>query len=178
MLLLLYCFSFRSLRFVCYQHILCCVFLMWHVFSCPLSCSEELEVIASVCDSLVRYWLLLLLLFATHLFVVVEGWRLGQMAPFQVEEEPAGDLERHQDKNRQEEETPLFLSHKHKHTSRGTYPPSRLRRLQEAALWPRSTPFPPSSQSSKINEAPVSVDNSIQNRFATIQEVFGTIPIS
>ena len=30
-------------------------------FSCPLSCSEELEVIASVCDSLVRYWLLLLL---------------------------------------------------------------------------------------------------------------------
>ena len=26
-------------------------------------------------------------------------------------EEPAGDLERHQDKNRQEEETPLFLSH-------------------------------------------------------------------
>ena len=117
-------------------------------------------------------------LFATHLFVVVEGWRLGQMAPFQVEEEPAGDLERHQDKNRQEEETPLFLSHTHKHTSRGTYPPSRLRRLQEAALWPRSTPFPPSSQSSKINEAPVSVDNSIQNRFATIQEVFGTIPIS
>ena len=83
-----------------------------------------------------RYWLLLLLLllFATHLFVVVEGWRLGQMAPFQVEEEPAGDLERHQDKNRQEEETPLFLSHTHKHTSRGTYPLSRLRRLQEAAL--------------------------------------------
>ena len=71
------------------------------------------------------------------------------------------------------------LSHTHKHTSRGTYPPSRLRRLQEAALWPRYNPsLPPSSQSSKINEAPVSVDNSIQNRFATIQEVYGTIPIS
>ena len=116
-------------------HFVLCFFNVTNaVFTCPLSCSENLEVIVSVCDSLVRYWLLLLLLFATHLFVVVEGWRLGQMAPFQVEEEPAGNLERHQDKNRQEEETPLFLSHTHKHTSRGTYPPSRLRRLQEAAL--------------------------------------------
>ena len=127
-----------------------------------------------------RCWLLLLLLllFATHLFVVVEGWRLGQMAPFQVEEEPAGNLERHQDKNRQKEETPLFLSHTQAHKQGHVSPFSASTAPRSGALTSIPPPLPPSSQSSKINEAPVSVDNSIRNRFATIQEVYGTIPMS
>ena len=65
-------------------------------------------------------------------------------------------------------------AHKQGHVS----PFSASTAPRSGALTSIPPPLPPSSQSSKINEAPVSVDNSIRNRFATIQEVYGTIQMS